>query len=337
MTQTTNSTPAKLLIATYHRLDLWLAPDWFSEKLHKEFPQLEIARLTTGEGIEREIANAEILFSQSLTPEQFAVARKLRWIHSSAAAVHQFIFPELVKSNVVLTNAREVHGRGVAEHVMALILAMAKRIPESVRFQQKRVWGQDILWSGGATPLDVDGATLGLVGFGSIGRNVAKYAHAMGMRVIVVREHPGQNPPEFVEQELPSSRLADMLAQSDHVVLSPPLTASTKGMIGREQLGKMKPSAFLVNVGRGPLLDEPALIDALREHKIAGAALDVFDKEPLPADSPLWELENLLITPHTAGMDQRLWERHYALFSENLRRYFKGEPLLGLVDKQQEY
>ena len=108
-------------------------------------------------------------------------------------------------------------------------------------------------------------------------------------------------------------------------------------MIGREQLGKMKPSAFLVNVGRGPLLDEPALIDALREHKIAGAALDVFDKEPLPADSPLWELENLLITPHTAGMDQRLWERHYALFSENLRRYFKGEPLLGLVDKQQGY
>ena len=99
----------------------------------------------------------------------------------------------------------------------------------------------------------------------------------------------------------------------------------------------MKPSAFLVNVGRGPLLDEPALIDALREHKIAGAALDVFDKEPLPADSPLWELENLLITPHTAGMDQRLWERHYALFSENLRRYFKGEPLLGLVDKQQGY
>ena len=337
MSQTANSTRTKLLIATYHRLDLWIAPEWFVEKLQKEFPQLEITRLTTYDGIENDLVGAEILFSQSLTPEQFVAARKLRWIHSSAAAVHQFMFPELVKSNVVLSNAREVHGPGVAEHVMALILGMAKRIPESVRFQQKRVWGQDILWSGGATPLDIGRATLGLVGFGSIGRNVAKYAHAMGMRIIVVREHPRQNPAEFVEQELPSSRLADMLAQSDYVVLSPPLTASTKGMIGREQLGKMKSSAFLVNVGRGPLVDEPALIEALREHKIAGAALDVFDKEPLPADSPLWEIENLLITPHTAGMDQTLWERHYALFSENLRRYFKDEPLLGLVDKQQGY
>jgi phosphoglycerate dehydrogenase-like enzyme len=155
--------------------------------------------------------------------------------------------------------------------------------------------------------------------------------------VIVVREHPEQRSPEFVEQELPSSRLGDMLAQSDYVVLSPPLTPATRGMIGREQLAKMKSSACLVNVGRGPLVNEAALIEALRERKIACAALDVFDKEPLPADSPLWDLENLLITPHTAGMDQRLWERHYALFSDNLRRYFKGESLLGLVDKQQGY
>ncbi|PYV82924.1 MAG: D-2-hydroxyacid dehydrogenase [Acidobacteria bacterium] len=327
----------KLLIATHHRLDLWIAPEWFGEKLQKEFPQLEITRVTSYEGIERDLADAEILFSQSLWPEQFAAARKLRWIHSSAAAVHQFIFPELVKSDVILTNAREVHGPGVAEHVMALILAVAKRIPESVRFQQKRVWGQEILWNGGACPLDIAGATLGLVGFGSIGRSVARHAYAMGMRVVVVREHPEQNPPESVQQELPSSRLGDLLAQADYVVLSPPLTPATHGMIGREQLARMKSSAFLVNVGRGPLIDETALIEALRERKIAGAALDVFDKEPLPADSPLWDLENLLITPHTAGMDQRLWERHYSLFSENLRRYFKGEPLLGLVDKQQGY
>lgn len=337
MTRSPETPRKKLLIATNHRLDLWIAPGWFSEKLHKEFPQLEIARLTTDDGIEREIANAEILFSQSLTPEQFAAARKLRWIHSSAAAVHQFMFPELVKSNVVLTNAREVHGPGVAEHVMALILALAKRIPQSARFQQKRVWGQEILWNEGECPLDIGGATLGLVGFGSIGRNVAKYAHAMGMRVVVVREHPGQNLPAFVEQELPSSGLGDMLAEADYVVLSPPLTPATRGMIGREQLARMKPSAFLVNVGRGPLIDEAALIEALRERKIAGAALDVFNKEPLPTDSSLWDLENLLITPHTAGMDQRLWERHYKLFSENLRRYFTGEPLLGLVEKQQGY
>jgi phosphoglycerate dehydrogenase-like enzyme len=327
----------KLLIATQHRLDLWIAPEWFAEKLQKEFPQLEVARLTTYDGIEKDLADAEILFSQSLRPEQFATARKLHWIHSPAAAVHQFMFPELVQSDVTLTNAREVHGPGVAEHVMALILALAKRIPQSVRFQQKHVWGQEILWSGGECPLDVAGATLGLVGFGSIGRNVAKYAHAMGMRVLVVREHPDKNPPDFVEEELASLQLPDMLAQADYVVLSPPLTPDTRGMIGSEQLARMKSSAYLINVGRGPLIQEPALIEAMHGRRIAGAALDVFDKEPLPADSPLWDLENLLITPHTACMDKKLWERHYVLFSENLRRYLNSEPLLGLVDKKRGY
>jgi phosphoglycerate dehydrogenase-like enzyme len=247
------------------------------------------------------------------------------------------MFPELVNSDILLTNAREVHGLGVAEHVMALILAIAKRIPASVKFQQKHVWGQEILWNEGSCPLDIAGATLGLVGFGSIGSNVAKFAHAMGMRVVVVREHPAKQRAEFVDIELASGRLHEMLSQADYVVMSPPLTPATRGMIGREQLAQMKSTSFLINVGRGPLIDEQALIAALRERKIAGAALDVFDNEPLPADSPLWELDNLLITPHTAGMDTRLWERHYALFSENLRRYFSGQPLLGLVNKQGGY
>lgn len=337
MTRSPDHQIRKLLIATHHRLGLWIAPESFAEKIRGAFPQLEVERVTTYEGIDNELAGAEILFSDSLRPEQFAVARNLRWIHSPSAAVHQLMFPALVNSNVILTNAREVHGRGVAEHVMALILAVAKRILESVRFQQKHVWGQKILWDGGACPADIADATLVIVGFGSIGRNVARFAHAMGMRVVVVREHPAETKPEFIEEELPSSRLHDALGRADYLVLCPPLTPATRGMIGREQLAKMKPSAYLINVGRGPLLVESELIEALRERKITGAALDVFDTEPLPADSPLWDLENLLITPHTAGMDTRLWEHHYKLFSENLRRYFTGEPLLGMVDKRQGY
>jgi phosphoglycerate dehydrogenase-like enzyme len=327
----------KLLIATESRLDLWVAPEWFAEGLQKKFPQLEVVRVTSFDGIDAVLADTQIMFTQSISPEQFTAARKLRWIHSSAAAVHQFLFPELVESDVILTNAREVHGGGVAEHVMALIFAIAKRIPESIRFQEKHVWGQEILWQGSACPLDIAGATIGIVGFGSIGSNVAKYVKAMGMKVIVVRERPGKVRPEFVDEELPSSKLDEMLAKSDYVVLSPPLTPETRGMIGREQLAKMKSSAHLINVGRGPLIDEAALIEALRDHKIGGAALDVFDQEPLPADSPLWDLENLLITPHAAGMAGNLWQRHYDLFSENLRRFLKGEPLLGLVDKQRGY
>jgi phosphoglycerate dehydrogenase-like enzyme len=315
----------KLLIATQSQLDLWIAPEWFAENLQKEFPQLEVVRITSYDGIDATLADTQVIFTQSISLEQFTAARKLRWI------------PELVASDVILTNAREVHGVGVAEHVMALIFAIAKRIPQSVKFQEKRIWGQEILWNSSACPLDIAGATIGIVGFGSIGSSVAKFAKAMGMNVVVVRERPGNIRPEFVDEELPSSKLDEMLAQADYVVLSPPLTPQTRGMIGREQLAKMKSNAHLINVGRGPLIDEAALIEALRDHKIAGAALDVFDQEPLPADSPLWDLENLLITPHTAGMAGNLWQRHYDLFSENIRRFMKAEPLLGLVDKQRGY
>src|SRR5881394_2705360 len=152
----------KLLIATQHDLQLYVAPEWFAERLRAEFPQLEVVRLTNYEYIKTEIADTDILFSQVLNPEQFLGAKKLRWIHSPSAAVHQFMYPELIQSNVVLTNGREVHAPVVAEQVMAMIFALARRIPESVRFQQKHVWAQGIFWDEGRTPLEVAAATIGL-------------------------------------------------------------------------------------------------------------------------------------------------------------------------------
>jgi phosphoglycerate dehydrogenase-like enzyme len=327
----------KLLILTYHRLELWIAPSWFAERLRSEFPELEVSQLNSYENVEQHIADSEILFGISLRPEQFLVAKKLRWIHSQAAAVHQFMFPELVNSDVIITNARDVHGPVVAEQVIAMMFASAKRIPAAVRFQQKHVWGQDAMSGGRSRTRELAGTTVGLVGLGSIGRNVAKHACALGMRVIAVREHPEKEKPQYVDEVLPTSKLPELLAQSDYVVLSAPVTAETTGMIGRQQLATMKPEAFLLNVGRGPLIDETALAEVLREHKIGGAALDVFDQEPLPADSPLWDLEDLLITPHTAGISEKMWDRHYVLFSDNLRRYLSGQPLLGLVDKRRGY
>jgi D-2-hydroxyacid dehydrogenase (NADP+) len=341
----------KILIATYHRLDLWIAPDWFAERLRKQFPQFKVVRMTTYDDIGKEIADTDIAFTFSLRPEQFAEAERLRWIHSPAAAVHQFLFPTLVNSDVILTNAREVHGSVVAEHVIAVIFALSKRIPESVRFQQKHVWGQETLWQNHAAPAEIAGATLGLVGLGSIGRNVAQRASALGMNVIAVRHshvsqkqgdvgHPSgakADKPDFVDELLPSSKLSEMLARADYIVLAVPVTDETRGMIGAEQFNQMKRDAHIINVGRGPLIQENGLINALREHRIAGAGLDVFDQEPLPADSPLWDLENLLITPHTAGMTTKLWERHYTLFAENLRRFLQGEPLLATVDKERGY
>jgi phosphoglycerate dehydrogenase-like enzyme len=336
MTQSPDYPARKLLILTTRHLELWIAPPWFLEKLRREFPEFNITQLNSFENLEHEIADVEVMFGGSLRVTQFLAAKKLRWIQSQSAAVHELLFPELIASDVIVTNSREVHGPVVAEQVIAMIFALAKQIPAAVRFQQKHEWGLGTI-SGVKTPHDVVGATLGLIGLGSIGRNVAKHAAGLGMRVIAVREHPEKEKPEHVEEVWPTSQLFNLLEQSDYVVLSAPVTAETTYMIGREQLAAMKPNARLINVGRGALIDESALIEALRERRIAGAALDVFEKEPLPADSPLWDLENLLIMPHTAGVSENMWKRHYALFSENLRRYLSGRPLLSIVNKQTGY
>lgn len=327
----------KLLIVLQHRFDLWNAPPWFVERLPHDFPDLNITHLSNYDRIKQEIRDAEIVVAWSLRPEQLNAAKKLRWIHSPAAAVHQLMFPELIKSDVILTNAREVHGPVVAEYVIALIFALAKKIPEAVRLQEKHIWGQEPMWRGRPRPREVAGATLGLVGLGTIGREVAKRASALGMRVIAVRENPKKKKPESVEQVYASSNLDTLLQQSDYVVLAVPITPSTQKLLNAERFSKMKSEACLINVGRGPLIDESALAAVLCNHHIGGAALDVFEQEPLPADSPLWDLENLLITPHTAGLTEKLWERHYQLFSENLRRYLRHQPLLGVVDKNKGY
>ncbi|MGB8065255.1 MAG: D-2-hydroxyacid dehydrogenase [Candidatus Sulfotelmatobacter sp.] len=327
----------KLLLVVHHRFDLWNIPAWFVERLAADFPHLEIVQRSSYEGVAEDLHDAEVIFTISLRPEQFAIMRKLRWIHAPTAAVHQFLFPELVNSDVILTNSREVHGPVVAEHVIALIFALARKIPQAVRLQQKQEWGQQQIWTQGAHPQEIAGATLGLIGVGSIGRRVAQLASAIGMRVIAVREHVGMGKPARVEEILPITALDQLLQQSDYVVVAAPLTAATHGLLNADRFAAMKPSAYLINVGRGPQVDESALAEALRTRRIAGAALDVFEHEPLPADSPLWTLDNLLITPHTAGLTGKLWHRHYELFSGNLRRYLAHEPLRYVVDKHKGY
>jgi len=327
----------KLLIVFHHRFDFWNVPLWFAERLRKEFPELQVVRLTSYDGVEEQIRDAEIVITWSLRPEQMKGAQKLRWIHSPSAAVHQLLFQEVVNSDIVITNGRDVHGPVVAEHVIAMIFALARKLPQASRFQQKRVWGQEELWHSRPHPREVAGATLGLVGLGGIGRTAARHASALGMRVIAVREHPEKGSPEGVEQVFASSQLDTLLAESDYVVLAAPVTSATHNLIDAARLATMKPDACLINVSRGQLVDEAALAQALRDNKIGGAALDVFVEEPLPASSPLWEFENVLITPHTAGLTGKQWERQYTLVAENLRRYLNHQPLLAVVDKEKGY
>src|SRR6266550_2701792 len=262
----------KVFIVLHHRFELWNAPSWFSAKLQQDFPQLEIVHLATYNGIEIHLPDAEIVITWSLRPEQFKLARKLRWIHSPAAAVHQLMFPELINSHVILTNAREVHGPVVAEHVIALIFALAKRLLDAVRFQHKHEWGQEQMWQSRPRPREVSGATLGLIGLGSIGSEVARRAAGLGMRVVAVRQHPEKESPPSVAWVVAPSQIDLILAESDYVVLAAPVTATTRNLIDAARLREMNPRACLINVSRGPLVDEPALIRALRERQIGGAA-----------------------------------------------------------------
>jgi len=345
----------KLLIVIHHPFALWNAPAWLGERIHSEFPQVEVEQRDSYKDIDDHIRDAEIFFGWSLRGEQVRVAKKLRWIHSTAAAVHQLMSPELRGSDIVVTNARSVHGPVVAEHAIALMFALAKCLPAAVRYQQQHVWAQEQISYQHPHPTELAGSTLGLIGYGAIGAEVARSAVALGMRVLVVRQHPDKNndalsprasaPGVGAQAERSLSeletfgpdRLDEVISQSDFLVLAAPLTEMTRRLINAERLARMKPTAYIVNVARGALIDETALTDALRSHRVGGAGLDVFDYEPLPADSPLWDLDNLLITPHTAATSDKMWERHYALIKENLRRYFAGEPLLGLVDKQVGY
>jgi phosphoglycerate dehydrogenase-like enzyme len=327
----------KLLIVLHHRFELWRAPAWLAGRLRRGFPQVEIVDLPSYEEIEAQIRDAEIVIAWSLRSEQLKSAHQLRWIHSPAAAVHQLMLPEVVNSNIVLTNGRDINGPVVAEHVIALILALAKNLAQAVRLQKLRVWGQETIWNSRPRPREIAGATLGLVGLGSIGSRVAKHAAALGMRVMAVRETLEKPTPEGVERVLPLSEIDDLVSQSDYLALTVPVTPATRDLMNASRFAKMKPDACLINVGRGPLVDEVALLAALRERRIGGAALDVFEQEPLPVDSPLWDLEHLLITPHTAGLTEKLWDRQYALIEENLRRYLEDRPLLAMVDKHKGY
>jgi phosphoglycerate dehydrogenase-like enzyme len=326
----------KLVIAIHHHFQLWIPPKSFADRIRHNFPQLEVVQLNGYEGLKDEIVDADLMIAFSMRAEQFKSARRLKWIHSTAAAVHALLLPEVVASDVVVTNARDVHGPAVAEHAMGLIWAVGRQLHRVRDYQREHVWAQELLWSEMLHPREIRGATLLVVGFGAIGRPLAQMAHAAGMRVIAVREHPDR-PSEPAERVFGFDELDEALPLADFVAIAAPVTEKTTGMFNEERLRKMKRGACLFNVGRGIQLDSAALVRVIRDGHLAGAGLDVMEKEPLPADAPLWDVPEILISPHIAGFDDQLWEKQYDLYAENLRRYFAGEPLLGLVDKQRGY
>jgi D-2-hydroxyacid dehydrogenase (NADP+) len=276
-----------------------------------------------------EIQDAEILLAGRFNREMFAAARKLRWVQSVAAGVDRFLFDAFVASDVVLTNARGIHPPQVSDHTLALILAFSRRLNKFARAQLERKWLR----------LECDelqGRVIGVIGLGAIGREIARKAKCFGMKVLALDKNLAV-PPSSVDELLKPTDLLTLLKQSDFVVLSVPLTKETEGLIGQRELAAMKKDGILINVSRGRIVQEQALVNALKERRIGGAGLDVFEEEPLPPESELWTMENVIITPHVAGSTPYYWSRVCDIFCENLRRYTSGQPLINVVDKKAGY
>jgi phosphoglycerate dehydrogenase-like enzyme len=300
-------------------------------------PGATLIAVTADGHAERPLDEVEVVLCGRIAPRaldwMLARSPRLRWIHSVAAGVEHVLTPAVRSRGVVVTNARGVFSRPVAEYVLLMILAVSRRLPELAALQAERTW-QPL---GGREMREL---TIGVVGFGSIGRAVAELAATFGCRVIATRRRgepaPGETLPDGVTV-LGPDRLADLLVAADFVVLAAPLTPETDGLIGEDALDSMKRAAWLINVARGRLVDEVALVRAIEEARIGGAVLDTFRDEPLPEDSPLWGLPNAIVTPCMSWSSGAVLGRSVELFCDNLRRYATGEPLTNVVDAAAGY
>jgi phosphoglycerate dehydrogenase-like enzyme len=292
------------------------------------------------------MAEADAFFGK-LTPALLAAARRLRWVQAPTASLEHYLFPELVEHPCVLTNMRGLYSDVIADHVFGYVLCFARHFHRYVRNQLAARWepvggeaGRSTFAAGpGVTsPMDrahlhLADATLGVVGLGHIGAEVARRGLAFGMRALAVDPVQAAAPPGVAALWRPE-RLPDLLAESDFVVIAAPHTPETVKLFRRREFQQMKRTAYLINIGRGAIVDLADLTAALRAGELAGAGLDVFETEPLPPDHPLWAMPNVIITPHVAGASPRIAERHLGVVLENVRRFVRGEPLANVVDKR---
>lgn len=300
------------------------------EELRAVAPGHELLHVTSEAEAIRLVPEAVALLGH-FPPAVFAAARQLRWIQSFSAGMDNFLYPAVIESDVVVTNMAGIYASQGAEHAWAMLLALARGLPHAVRAQGRRQWSR-------VPVVELTGGTLGIIGFGGFGREMARRAAGYEMTILALDYVAGEPPPGVAALSPPTREaLLDLLSRSDAVMIACPKTPETVGLIGAAELAVMKPGAYLVSVTRGGIVDEAALAEALREGRLAGAGLDVFEKEPLPPESPLWDLENVILTPHVAGTSQHRPRRVFEFFRDNLRRFVSGEPLVNVVDKQRGF
>jgi len=278
-----------------------------------------------------DLESAEVILG-GISREEFRMARNLRWIQATGAGVDGLLFPELVESDVILTNASGVHPIPIAEHTFALILAITRGLIKSFEGKRRKEWLHNEVFID-----ELYGKTIGIIGYGRIGQGIARLAKGFGMRVIGLKRDPGKEVEVKPDVLLGKDSLDILLKESDVVVIIVPLTKETYHMIGERELRLMKPTSILINVARGKVVDESALIKALKEKWIFSAGLDVFETEPLPLESELWGLDNVVITPHIAGLNPHYTDRLLDIFIRNLQAYPDISKMINVVDKRLGY
>jgi len=332
------TTPAntKLVICVWHPFTFWRPQPVLPETLQRHWPQMRIVHLPDYDRLPQELPGTDIFVGYSLRPQQLQLATQLKWLHSTAAGVAQLMYPELRDSGIVVTNPSGIFSVPMAEHTMGLLVALARNFPDSVRHQDNFHWGQQDLWDKPQRLTELNGQLLLIVGYGSIGRELARRAHAFDIRVWGVTRS-GKGDATHAEKIIPAAHLDEVLPQADYVVIAAPETHDTVQLMNAARIAKMKRGARLINVGRGSLLDEAALLKALQSGALAGAALDVTGTEPLPSNSPLWKAPSLFITPHTSAVSDRLWLRQADTLVQLLERWFDGRDLFNQVDFSRGY
>lgn len=311
----------------------WLPPGASIASLQSTYPQVDIS-VATGDSLMRAIEDADAMVTWGLTPGEWAAARQLVWFQSIGAGVEQAILPGMREKGLLLTNTSGMHATNISEHVLGMMLYFARNFSELVRHQISGEWRGD---ESRLHVFELSGQTLHVAGYGEIGRELAAKAKALGMRVTAVRRQPAQTDQGAADHVAGFDQLDVLIGEADHVAICMPQTAETAGMFDARRLSKMKPGAYLYNIGRGAIVDTDALVEALRDGHLAGAGLDVTEPEPLPSNSPLWSMSNVLITAHTAGASPHFWTRLLAIVDENIRRYLAGEQLINVVDYSTGY
>jgi len=365
----------KIVLDLHDRRPVWSMPDWVVPEIERALPEgwelqvIDTASDGSGDGVARvtpelleAIEGARVYCGYGIPAEVLEKGTELRWVHSGAAGVGGSLTPAMLASDVVFTNSKGLHGPPMGETVLGMILYFARGLDGAVRGMAENSWDAGPFYADDSPMVELSECTVGVLGFGGVGQEIAARVAPLGARVLGYKRsglgewdtwiEPAEpavepeNPRKLEEGEIPAYRvtnlsgpdgLATLLAESDFLVVCAPATSQTRGIIDRDNIARMKDGAVLINVARGSLVDEPALVQALWSGKLRGAALDVVADEPLPEDSPLWELPNVLITPHVSAVTRGYWRRQVQLIVWNLQRLEEGRGLLNEVDKQAGY